>query len=69
METVQDTAQVCYPSTLRFTQEDYKELKVGLDCREKPSKNKNKYGEVEQSAPSNEGARVPDKVMSVILAS
>lgn len=66
---MQDTAaQVCYPSTLRLTQEDYKELKASLDYREKQSKNKNKYGEVEQSAPSNEGARVSDKVMSVILA-
>ena len=66
---MQDTAaQVCYPSTLRLTQEDYKELKASLDYREKRSKNKNKYGEVEQSAPSNEGARVSDKVMSVILA-
>lgn len=64
---MQDTAaQVCYPSTLRLTQEDYKELKASLDYREKQSKNK--YGEVEQSAPSNEGARVSDKVMSVILA-
>lgn len=59
----------CYPSAQRLTQEDNKELKASLGYRVRLSKNSSKYREREQSASSKEGERVPDKVMSGILAS